>query len=399
MRLATLVLGAALAWTGAAHTADFSSRNAPDPIGTTALVITLGGAIVDGDVERFGREASKSSPDGERVVVELRSPGGSYVEGLLLAAAFRRAGAATVVRGGAECYSACALAFLGGAEPLRDVGVEGDDIPNQPPSRTLEPGGTLGFHAPYLDVPEASYSSATVGEAYRAAVDGISLLIQLADRLYVEPTELPRLLEPDRNAAFMVDTVDAVRSLWIDYADRSLQFRNLPSITPSMVRNACINRWYHRQRRSALPGYGIATRAMRDFEEGSELLDNGEVGLGFGVRTVRQGTKRSWVAFTPITMTPDGKEFLWCVFDSGLGSPRVLYRAAGTVEELFEPLGDGDFWEFSSSEGIVNPDADVGVPNGMLIVMDTVPADTPLAGVASVVASYQSEEKGLAAGR
>lgn len=399
MRAVTLAVAAALASTVSVHAADFRSRTAPDPFGTTALFISLDGPIVDGDVLGFEREASKASPDAGRVVVELSSPGGSYVEGLLLAAAFRRAGAATVVKGGAECYSACALAFLGGAEPLRDIAVEGDDIPGQPPSRTLEPGGTIGFHAPYLDVPNANYSAATVGEAYRAAVDGISLLIQLADRFYVEPTELPRLLEPGRDSAFLVDTVDAVRSLWIDYGDRSLQFRDQASITPSMVRNACVNRWYHRQRRSALPGSGIAARALRDFVEGSELLDNGEAGLGFGVRTVRQGTRDSWLAFTPVAMTPDGKSFLWCVFDSGLGSPRVLYRAAGTVAELFEPLGDGDVWAFASSEGIVNPDADVGVPNAMLVVMDTVPADTPLEAVASVVARYQSEEKGLAAAR
>ena len=391
-----MILAAGLVLAAPAQAARFGSSYAPDRFGTPALLVTLEGPIEDGDVERFKAETATASPEAERTIVELSSPGGSYVEGLLLAAAFRWAGAATVVRSEAECFSACALAFLGGAEPLRDVSSEGGDLPDQPPSRTLEPGGTLGFHAPYLNVPAANYTADSVGNAYRAAVDGISLLIQLADRLYVEPTELPRLLEPDRDSAFLVDTVDAVRSLWIEYPDYSLQFRNLPAVTPSMVRNACVNRWYHSQRRSALPGYAIAARAMRDFEEGSELLDNGEAGLGFGVRSVRQGTVKSWIAFMPVAMTPDGKSFMWCVFDAGVNSPRVLYRAAGTVAELLGPLQGGDIWALASTEGIVNPEADVGIINGMLHVSDTVPANTPLEEVAAVIRQYQSSEESLA---
>lgn len=362
------------------------------------MVVVIGGEIVAGDAERFTAELANARPgnsEGRKIVVELSSPGGSYVGGLLLAIAFRRSGAATVVREGAACYSACALAFLGGSEPLRDV-ADGSAIPDQPPSRTLEPGGTIGLHAPYLDVPAADYSAANVEGAYRNAVDGISMLVALAEHLYVEPTELPRLLEPGRDSTFLVDTVDAVRSLWIEYPDYRLQFRHLPSITPSMVRNACVNRWYHRQRRSALSGYAVAAKAMRDFEEGSELLENGEAGFGFGTRLVKQGTAASWLTYMPVKMTPDGKSFVWCVFDAGVDSPRVLYRATGTIVELFEPLENGDIWAFASSEGVVNPEGDVGIVNGTLRVFDAVPADTALDAVADVIERYQASETALA---
>src|SRR5690606_33162632 len=47
-------------------------------------------------------------------VVTLNSPGGDYIEGLRLAALMRERAIATVVEANAECYSACAFAFLGG---------------------------------------------------------------------------------------------------------------------------------------------------------------------------------------------------------------------------------------------------------------------------------------------
>ncbi|RUU99564.1 hypothetical protein EOB36_20015 [Mesorhizobium sp. M6A.T.Cr.TU.017.01.1.1] len=305
----------------------------------------------------------------------------------------------TIVRSRDTCYSACALAFMGGAEWLRDVGVDPNRIPNQLPARSIERGAVVGFHAPYLNVPEADYSSEKVQGAYRMAVDSIAALIQLSDYLYIESEELPRLLEPDQNSAFTLDTVDAVRTLWVDYADYSLQTRNLPSITQTMVMSACINRWYHSKRRSALPGYAVAAQTLKDFDEGSELLGNDETGKAFGVRAVSKGTVTAKVAYLPITMTQDQKNFIWCVFSLERDSPSIFYRSSGSIAELFEPIeSKGGLWELEQAEGTVRPEAGLGISQGMLRVLDMVPADTKLDEVETVVEKLSQSEVSLLAG-
>ena len=367
--------------------------------GRTTVLFRLEGAISQDDVKSVKATIDSAKigiPKVDEAVIELESPGGVYSAGLKLATEFRRQGIGTVVRSRDECYSACALAFLGGAERLRDTTVYPGEIPNQPPARVLEPGALLGFHAPFLEIQNSTYNASNLQDAYRAAVDGISLLISLSDHFYVEPAELPRLLEPDRHSAFMVDTVDAVRTLWIDYADRSLQPRDLRSITQTMVASACINKWYHRQRRSALPGYAQAIRAAKDFKEGSALLRNGEQDLAFGVRPVRHGTQISGVAFMPITMTKDGKNFVWCIFDWGRGEPRVLYRPAGTVADLFRPIAkSNDIFDFQMAEGVIAANTEGGVAVDLLRVLDMVPADTRLVEVSQTIRMYQTAEPDL----
>lgn len=76
----------------------------------------------------------------------LNSKGGSFIEGLRIGRLLRKYGASTLVRSNAECFSACALAFLGGTMfyPTSGPGV----------LRKLELGGVIGFHGYYLD-PEA----------------------------------------------------------------------------------------------------------------------------------------------------------------------------------------------------------------------------------------------------
>jgi hypothetical protein len=144
--------------------------------------LRLEGPIAAGDTQRFIAALSGTEEIGawDKLEIELHSPGGDYSEGLRLAAEFRRRGVETVVLGKDGCYSACVLAFLGGAERLRDVSVDPEEIPNQPPARSIERGAHLGFHASYLNVPSSEYTSENVQDAYRIAVDSIALLIQLA---------------------------------------------------------------------------------------------------------------------------------------------------------------------------------------------------------------------------
>lgn len=101
--------------------------------GTATLV--LHGAIAAGDTRRM-IDALEKIPAGTSVSVIMESPGGVLSEGLMLGALFHDRKVATVVRGGgAICYSACALAFLGGR-----------DFRTEKPFRVKMSGGKLGFH-------------------------------------------------------------------------------------------------------------------------------------------------------------------------------------------------------------------------------------------------------------
>ncbi|UIJ85251.1 hypothetical protein LZK77_16165 [Rhizobium leguminosarum] len=185
--------------------------------------LTLRGDIAPGDAERvdslFKKIDIAAAAAWGGMVIELDSAGGSYDEGLSLAATFRRNGIATVVKKGSKCFSACAIAFLGGSKSLDDPTptTVDDPLPDQLPSRSLESGGEIGFHAPFLIVPDTEYNSATVQEAYRNAVDAISNLVALADSLYLAAADLPKLLRPTQTELFLADTADAIMFLGIRY--------------------------------------------------------------------------------------------------------------------------------------------------------------------------------------
>jgi hypothetical protein len=188
--------------------------------GTREARFRLRGEIAQGDVQRLDAAlissgVSYSQDPWRRIVISLDSRGGSYHEGLDLALTFRRRGLATIVRSGYQCMSACAIAFLGGTalpknpEPARDA----DPLPDQLPDRSLEPGAVLGYHAPYLALTGDRYDASVVADAYRSAVLAISRLIAVADKLYVVPAELPKLLAPTKDEVFVADDADSIRVL------------------------------------------------------------------------------------------------------------------------------------------------------------------------------------------
>ena len=110
----------------------------------------LDGVIEPGDTDRF-KAYFEANADGFGFAVALNSPGGSMMEGIRLGEYLRQTGIHTVVAQypersagmedfdysavqsipGAQCSSACALAFLGGVE------------------RSIDAGGKIGFHQFY----------------------------------------------------------------------------------------------------------------------------------------------------------------------------------------------------------------------------------------------------------
>lgn len=171
--------------------------------------ITVQGEITRGDVERFRRLVSKICDRFQEpeiplaITAALDSPGGSYIEGIALGNLFWRNGYATLVRKDAECYSAAAFAFLGGAY-LGVVGGWGAD-------RTVEVGGTVGFHGFYSD------SSETV-----ALKDGIEqgkvlsmILADYATALRVDMLFILESLEKGPDELLTLRTVGQFRKLGI----------------------------------------------------------------------------------------------------------------------------------------------------------------------------------------
>lgn len=112
----------------------------------------------------------------------LDSPGGSFSEAIaFLTQTLRTVSYASVLEPLAECYSACALIFLGGHLHSGDGYIEH--------YRRLDASAKLGFHAPYVaPTTTQNVDPALVGRSYR---EGVQAVADLLDR---EPLLFPRSL-------------------------------------------------------------------------------------------------------------------------------------------------------------------------------------------------------------
>ncbi|MEX0845964.1 MAG: hypothetical protein WD022_11825, partial [Balneolaceae bacterium] len=96
------------------------------------------GTIENGDAKLFERFLRSSEiKDFQDYQVSLNSKGGNLYEGILIGNIFRDKELETVVKKNNGCYSACAIAFLGGTKSY----TTGTGI-----GRNLEIGANLGFH-------------------------------------------------------------------------------------------------------------------------------------------------------------------------------------------------------------------------------------------------------------
>jgi hypothetical protein len=227
-----------------AKSATFSFGGSPE----LNCVMTISGTIEPGDALRFrnflgrlandllaGVEDAHSTRLGRIELgtqrICLDSPGGSVTEAIEMAdtLAFgyrvqeitpttnllllvRTLG--TAIPDGAECHSACAVLFMAGGffTPLFQVAnVREAD-------RVLHVNGSLGFHAPRLELSGGTYSDAQVAEAFDLAVE---LTGRLSDRLdrYAFPTSLfTRMMSTSPDSMFYVDNVEQAASWSIQLA-------------------------------------------------------------------------------------------------------------------------------------------------------------------------------------
>lgn len=101
----------------------------------------LSGEIERGDAQKVFEAIQKLDAGIDGGTVYLDSPGGDYLEGIMLGSVIFEKAWSTRVEKGKACMSACAFAFLGG----RFLGASR----GWGPSRQLEAGATLGFHPFY----------------------------------------------------------------------------------------------------------------------------------------------------------------------------------------------------------------------------------------------------------
>ncbi|KJC51678.1 hypothetical protein UP09_01950 [Bradyrhizobium sp. LTSP885] len=125
-----------------AWTADFTVD-----LKRTDCQLRMDGEIAAGDFDKFRQKLPKNYPPIETgPTLCLNSPGGDFVEGLKIAD-FVSGGISTSIAAGAACESACGWIFLAGLSRNR----AGTEL-----SRAMDAHATLSFHAPYIDVGNAT---------------------------------------------------------------------------------------------------------------------------------------------------------------------------------------------------------------------------------------------------
>lgn len=182
-----------------------------DEVVAGACSLTLTGPIVPGDADRLRGLLEQKFPlehDDFNPSLCLDSPGGSLDEGVKIAEVLGGHFTATIVPAGAECLSACAVAFMGGTFGWYEY------IFNM---RIIHPDARLGFHAPALDIAEGNYTGESVKRAFDVAVDAIARIAGDMDKTHITGTinRFPRSLL----AAMLVHRGEDF--LWIDTVEKA----------------------------------------------------------------------------------------------------------------------------------------------------------------------------------
>lgn len=152
-------------------------------------------SLLDGALKVKGADALSS------IHLSLNSAGGSFAEGVALMHLFKDRAIETIVAPGNRCLSACALAFLGG------TGI--NDASEFQVSRTVYPGGLLGFHAPSLNLDSSTMVPAVLmQDAYAEALNAIGILINDAKRFDILPSLLQKIITTPPEKMYIVQTVD-----------------------------------------------------------------------------------------------------------------------------------------------------------------------------------------------
>jgi hypothetical protein len=160
----------------------------------------------------------------------LDSPGGSFSEAVkFLKETLYYVSYASVIEPLAECYSACALIFLGGHLN------SGDGYFEQ--YRRLDVSGQLGFHAPYV-APSGTQivDPALVGKSYRQGVEAVADLLDLHPLLFPRSL-LAEFLRVGADEFFKIDEVGQLAAWNIGLTG----YRRPMAMTEKQIEYVCNN--------------------------------------------------------------------------------------------------------------------------------------------------------------
>lgn len=230
--------------TGASHSAEIETVSLLYSQSYPVPHIRLSGVILPGDADKL-KAAIDAAPclsqtcdeyfsTGSQAVVTLDSPGGHFLTGIDLAEIIREHAVATVVPSGARCFSACALAFLGGSGfwPTGGVGYYAD--------RAVEPGGELGFHSPYL--PRSVLDTVTNGELAGIAVEqtriSISTMVRVLTDYGVDLSVIDTIIGMGPEQSWTADTPGALYALGARLPP--IPASTLDVTRPEILRRGCL---------------------------------------------------------------------------------------------------------------------------------------------------------------
>jgi hypothetical protein len=226
-----LIVAALLFSTPVALSAEIGPGSSP------ACQLKLDGAIEAGDGDKLSAAldtlGSSGGFDSRTVSLCLNSLGGNYDEALkLIMVLLKHTNVATIVDRGAECYSACAFLFLAGNTQRSEDG-------ELAPDRTLDVGGTLGFHAPYLKTAGAGTDvAAATTENFRRGVSAIAKLLEIDRRELFPRGLLGKALQVGPNELLYVDTIEKV-GVW---SIKLKGYKPPAALTSRMLDQACRNK-------------------------------------------------------------------------------------------------------------------------------------------------------------
>ncbi|MCB1381765.1 MAG: hypothetical protein KDJ73_02305 [Notoacmeibacter sp.] len=219
-----------------------------------ACVVKLSGLIEAGDAERLATVINAMASDNPASPVSrvsdglykrsklavsfdpkkricLDSPGGNLAEGIRLADMIYEV-LGTAIEPGAQCLSACSIAFMAGSESTEsDAGIIA--------SRVMDATAKLGFHAPDLTVQEGSYNRDTVQGAFYVAVNSVGEILKRSGEFKFPYTLVGEMLRVRPQEFLYIDTVNRAARWHIDVANTV----GPAEISPLAVSNAC-NNWY-----------------------------------------------------------------------------------------------------------------------------------------------------------
>lgn len=204
----------------------------------------LEGQIVSGDFDTFARLVQRNLPgfdqyDQRTSSLCLKSPGGSFSEGVKIAELVYQRGMTTVIEYGSECFSACAIIFMAGTSKDQLL-----------PQRMLSAGGILGFHAPYLSMPDRRYSKDDVEQASQSMRRAVLALLRLASKRtrqtggdFLKKSLIQSILEKGPQEAMFVQRIfDAAR--WDIVIFDAAEYFKIEANKVQGVKNICNNFHY-----------------------------------------------------------------------------------------------------------------------------------------------------------